>query len=105
MLRCEEASCPFQMQLSIHKHFSDAWKNISHRTVEALLVCDFAVLGVISDIKPWKHQHGRTFSKLPERSGCASLVCANEGDACCWRITRVYRKLWKKLSLEMETFP
>ncbi|KAL3537882.1 hypothetical protein ACH5RR_001248 [Cinchona calisaya] len=27
-------------------------------------------------------QHGRTFSKLPERSGSASLVCTNEGDAC-----------------------
>ncbi|KAL3522568.1 hypothetical protein ACH5RR_015402 [Cinchona calisaya] len=55
------------------------------RTVEALLVCDFAVLEVISDIKPWKQQHssdahlqvikqhGRTFSKLPARSCCASL--------------------------------
>ncbi|KAL3537587.1 hypothetical protein ACH5RR_000953 [Cinchona calisaya] len=43
------------------------------------------VLEVISDIKPWKQQHssdahlqvikqhGRTFSKLPARSCCASL--------------------------------
>ncbi|KAL3509904.1 hypothetical protein ACH5RR_029305 [Cinchona calisaya] len=57
----------------------------NNRTVEALLVCDFAVLEVISDIKPWKQQHsrdahlqvikqhGRTFSKLPARSCCASL--------------------------------